>query len=308
MLDIALRLKAEMSTALGWGKTTKNAISRVHPKMSVRDLHTNGETAGNGCGPLMRSLPLVLYTAGWSQKKFEHVAYESAVLTHNNPENIACTVTHHQVLGHLLENQSGDGLVEWAHDKAIYNEKLYGARPVLSGALRRVRESADIAGAVYESGKWGAFTSWAVQAGCYAVYERTKAGTLIDLLVEVVSEGGDAEPVWIAPESRSRSAGSGSEVSPCPSYRVTSPGMNERPIASSSRTQVAGGENPGGSDLPRAGPQRGVGVGGYLAGGHGGPHEGLFCEGCRPETPMCLLGQGQSGLATGLLLRTGEPR
>jgi len=127
MLDIALRLKAEMSTALGWGKTTKNAISRVHPKMSVRDLHTNGETAGNGCGPLMRSLPLVLYTAGWSQKKFEHVAYESAVLTHNNPENIACTVTHHQVLGHLLENQSGDGLVEWAHDKAIYNEKLYGA-------------------------------------------------------------------------------------------------------------------------------------------------------------------------------------
>lgn len=193
MLDIALRLKAEMQTALGWGKTTKNAIGRVYPEMSLRGLHTNGETVGNGCGPLMRSVPLVLYTAGWSQKKFDHVAYESTVLTHNNPENIACSVTHHQVLKYVLENQSGRGIVLWAHEKAVKNEQYYGARPVLSDALRRAMESGDIADAVYESGKWGAFTSWAVQAVCCAVYERTSAGTLIDLLAETVSEGGDAD-------------------------------------------------------------------------------------------------------------------
>lgn len=191
---IAHGLKNALPSAKGWGGTTKKAIARVETEMSFFDLITNGETKGNGCGPLMRALPIAALSLKLTDAEVEELARYNTTITHNNAENITSSLVHNQVLIDLMRGERFDKA--YAEDLLAFiakTESKQGSLPKLSEAYANALNTDDMHESVYKRKRSEAFTTWSVQAVAYRMILDYGDADLLTLLKHTVEVGGDTD-------------------------------------------------------------------------------------------------------------------
>lgn len=196
--DLATRLKKELErSSAGWGGATKRTIVQIGEHMSDADLRTLGEAESNGCGPLMRVTPLVVFNCHYApqdnaaERENNSIA-DSTTLTHHNAHSFVSVLTHSEVLKDLIAVR-GDARVSYsAWSASDHFEKWFDVNPMLSQKIVRAANSHDISGDVYDN-ESEAFASWSVQAVVYEVFDRMKQAPFKELIDAVIAEGGDTD-------------------------------------------------------------------------------------------------------------------
>lgn len=196
--NLAYRLRQEMDrSSAGWGGATKRSIEKVDETMTPTKLRRLGEKDSNGCGPLMRLTPLVLFSyfnpsMNDSRNLSERALIDSTVLTHNSSSSIVSAQTHSDVLKELIRTGGDTQVSKDAWYAAQRREKWFDEDPILSKKIVRIFRSQDLAGDVYEDSE-EAFSVWSVQSVAYGVYDRMSRAPFKDLIDAVIAEGGDTD-------------------------------------------------------------------------------------------------------------------
>jgi ADP-ribosylglycohydrolase len=84
-------------------------------------------------------------------------------------------------------------VVEYAERLARLLEAEHKAEPRVSNALKSVRSADDIAVALSLEDRKEAFTTWAIQATAYEIFDRYKNDSLEAAVVAAITEGGDTD-------------------------------------------------------------------------------------------------------------------